>query len=79
MPKADPPLLAPDEPPAVTIDRPDGPSPFLLTCDHASARIPRSLGDLGVSDADRLRHIGWDIGARTMARTLSARLDAPWG
>ena len=69
-------LLAPDEPPAVTVARPDGRSPFLLTCDHASARIPRGLGDLGVAEADRLRHIGWDIGALTMAHALSDRLDA---
>ena len=69
-------LLDPDEPPAVTIDRPEGASPFLLTCDHASHRVPRCLGDLGVAEADRMRHIGWDIGALTVARTVSARLDA---
>ncbi|WP_374446962.1 N-formylglutamate amidohydrolase [Stella sp.] len=69
-------LLAPDEPPSVTVDRPDGASPFLLTCDHAAHRVPRRLGDLGVAEADRLRHIGWDIGALAVARTVAMRLDA---
>ncbi|HEX6832207.1 MAG TPA: N-formylglutamate amidohydrolase, partial [Rudaea sp.] len=69
-------LLAPDEPPAFTIERPDGASPFLLICDHASRRIPRALGDLGVSESERRRHIAWDIGAAAVASRLSERLDA---
>jgi predicted N-formylglutamate amidohydrolase len=69
-------LLAPDEPPPYTIVRPNGKSPFLLICDHASRRIPRALGDLGVSESDRQRHIAWDIGAAAVALQLSAKLDA---
>ncbi len=42
-------LLAEDEPAAFTVVRPEGTSPFLLVCDHAGNRIPRRLGDLGVS------------------------------
>ncbi|BBK41937.1 N-formylglutamate amidohydrolase [Allostella vacuolata] len=70
------PLLDPDEPPPVTVRAAGGASPFLLTCDHASRRVPRRLGDLGVADADRARHIGWDIGALVVAETVSDRLDA---
>lgn len=69
-------LLAPDEAPAVTVERAAAASPFLLTCDHASNRIPRALGDLGVAAADRDRHVAWDIGALAVARGLSASLDA---
>jgi predicted N-formylglutamate amidohydrolase len=70
------PLLAPDEPPAFTVENAHGRSPFFLICDHAGARIPRRLNSLGVSPADLLRHIAWDIGAAGVARKLSARLDA---
>ena len=70
-------LLEPDDPPAVTVIRPDAASPFLLVCDHAGNRIPRKLGTLGVSEADRRRHIAWDVGAAEMAQGVSERLDAP--
>lgn len=69
-------LLAADEPPACTVERPDGASPLLLVCDHAGNRIPRRLGTLGVSEADRQRHIAWDVGAVELARHMAARLDA---
>jgi len=70
-------LLAPDEPSAVAAYRRDGKSPFVITVDHASRRIPRSLGDLGLSRADLARHIAWDIGALEVAHQVSAILDAP--
>ena len=69
-------LLAPDEPPAVVEYRPAGTSPFLLVCDHAGRRIPRRLHDLGLSEADRVRHIAWDIGIAGVGRELADRLDA---
>jgi predicted N-formylglutamate amidohydrolase len=69
-------LLAPDEPPAFAIDREHGGSPFLLICDHASRRIPRALGDLGVPESELQRHVAWDIGAAVVARHLAAALDA---
>jgi predicted N-formylglutamate amidohydrolase len=45
--------------------------------DHASARIPRSLSDLGVPQSQLQRHIAWDIGALAVARSVSEALDAP--
>lgn len=69
-------LLAADEPPAFALEREHGASPFLLICDHASRRIPRALGDLGVSEAELQRHVAWDIGAAGVASRLSAALDA---
>ena len=34
------------------------------------------LGDLGLSDAERQRHIGWDIGIAGVAERMSSALDA---
>jgi len=69
-------LLQGDEPPPFELQHAHGASPFLLICDHASRRIPRALGSLGVSEADRQRHIAWDIGAAGVAAHLSGLLDA---
>ncbi len=69
-------LLAEDEPPAFRIEQIDGRSPFFLTCDHASALLPRKLNSLGVSAQDLQRHIAWDIGAGSVAAKLARRLDA---
>ena len=69
-------LLADDEPPPFSVEREHGASRFVLICDHAGRRIPRALGTLGLDDAERSRHIAWDIGALGVARRVSARLDA---
>ena len=63
-------------PPAITINA-EGRSPFVLVCDHASNRIPEPYEDLGLSAIERLRHIAWDPGALSVARTLVDLLDAP--
>lgn len=54
-----------------------GTSPHVLICEHASNRVPRALGTLGLSDEDLQRHIAFDIGAAGTARILSKLLDAP--
>lgn len=69
-------LLARDEPPAFEIINPDGQAPFLLLCDHASNRVPKSLGDLGVPKKCFDLHVAWDIGAFDAARHLAKRFDA---
>lgn len=71
------PLLAPDEPPAFVVLNPDGKSRVVLVCDHASCRVPRSLGSLGLSLNDLHSHIGWDPGAACVAQALARKLDAP--
>lgn len=70
------PLLDMDEPPAYGVVNPDGTSDVLLLCEHALARVPRRLSHLGLPREERLRHIGWDIGALALALDLSERLDA---
>ncbi|WP_343564683.1 N-formylglutamate amidohydrolase [Kiloniella sp. b19] len=59
---------------------PDGVSPFLLVCEHASFDIPERYNGLGLSEEDRLSHAAWDPGAAEVAarmgRMLNARLVA---
>jgi predicted N-formylglutamate amidohydrolase len=70
-------LLEPDEPAAVLEERRNGSSNFVIVVDHASRRIPRRLGDLGLPPAELERHIAWDIGALDVATQVAAALDAP--
>jgi predicted N-formylglutamate amidohydrolase len=70
-------LLGEDEPPAFIASRWHGRSSFVFVVDHASARIPRRLGDLGLPHSELGRHIACDIGALAVAREVSASLDAP--
>jgi predicted N-formylglutamate amidohydrolase len=69
-------LLAANEPPALAIERPEGASDFVFCCDHASRRIPQSLGTLGLDETHLAAHVAWDIGAAQVARRMSASLDA---
>ena len=55
----------------------EGRSPFVLICEHASRLLPRRLGTLGLSEAERESHIAWDLGAEKVARLLSRLMDAP--
>ena len=70
-------ILAPDDPPPFLEARRQGRSNFVIVVDHASARIPRGLDNLGVSASELQRHIAWDIGALAVAERVSAALDAP--
>lgn len=72
-----PPLLGPDDPPAVETVNRDGAAPAVVICDHASRRMPRRLGGLGICDEERSRHIAWDIGAAAVARGIAEKLDTP--
>lgn len=65
-------LIGPDEGPVVEMHEGDG--PFVIACEHASNRLPRALGGLGLSQADLQRHIAWDPGAADVADGLAARL-----
>jgi predicted N-formylglutamate amidohydrolase len=69
-------LLDPDEPPAFQFLPSEGSSPFVFIGDHAGRRLPRRLGDLGVSESDLASHIAWDIGIRGVAERLARTLGA---
>ncbi|QPC42386.1 N-formylglutamate amidohydrolase [Kaustia mangrovi] len=70
-------LLGPGEPSAVTLVNGEADSRLVLVCEHASPRIPRALGTLGLSETELERHIAWDIGARAVAERMAHRLGAP--
>lgn len=70
-------LLAADEPPPCSAVRDQGRSNFVIVVDHASARIPRRLEDLGLPPSQLHRHIAWDIGALAVAQKVAETLDAP--
>jgi len=57
----------------------DRPGRWLVTCDHASNRVPDWVGggDLGIAAEDMARHIAWDVGAAGLAQALGAVLDSP--
>ena len=71
------PLLGPDDPPPVRRVGEDRARPVLIVADHASNRIPRALGDLGLDEEPRHRHIAYDIGIEPVARALAGRLGCP--
>ena len=52
---------------------------WLVTCDHASNRVPDWVagGGLGIPAEDMARHIAWDVGAAGVARELGRLLDSP--
>jgi predicted N-formylglutamate amidohydrolase len=70
-------LLVPGDPPPFSTYNEAGKAPLLLLCDHASKAVPKALGDLGISDEELSRHIGWDIGGLDAAIALARALDAP--
>lgn len=55
------------------------PSRWLITCDHATNRVPDWIcgGDLGIAHEDMARHIAYDVGAAGLAEQLSALMQAP--
>lgn len=70
-------LLGDNEPAAYELVNAGSQSKLVLVCDHASNRVPASLGTLGLSELQLDSHIGWDSGAAAVARNLAARLNAP--
>lgn len=55
---------------------PNGASPVLLVCEHASNHIPAAYGQLGLSDLALESHVAWDLGALPMARAMAEHLNA---
>ena len=66
------------EAPPFEIVAQDARSEILLLCDHASNRVPDTVGggSLGLPAPDMARHIAYDIGARGVTLGLSERLGA---
>jgi predicted N-formylglutamate amidohydrolase len=67
-------FLAADEPLPCRVRNPASTANAFLVCDHASCRLPRALGDLGLDQAARRSHLAWDIGAGALTERLSDSL-----
>ena len=55
----------------------DWPGPWLITCDHATNRVPSEVGSLGLPQDDMARHIAYDIGAFGVCLALADALKSP--
>jgi predicted N-formylglutamate amidohydrolase len=64
---------------AFQVEGEDRPGRWLVTCDHATNRVPDDIGggSLGIGPADMARHIAYDVGALGLTRALAAALDSP--
>jgi predicted N-formylglutamate amidohydrolase len=69
-------LLGDADPQPIEFCNKSGAARVLLVCEHAGQLIPSALGDLGVSESEMARHIGWDIGAASVTKKLAKLLDA---
>ena len=63
--------------PVAVVENPQGISPILLICEHASNHLPSRYGTLGLGPTELESHIAWDPGALAVALSLSRLLDAP--
>lgn len=72
-------MLQPAENSAFQIVGADRPSRFLITCDHATNRVPDWVGggSLGIAPDDMQRHIAYDVGAAGLTKALADALNAP--
>ena len=61
----------------IVAENPQGRGPFVILCDHASNRIPDAFQSFGFAEDALQTHIAWDRSALSVARILSAKLDAP--
>lgn len=72
-----PKILGPSDPSPVVFLNDGGAGLFVLGCEHAGNAVPEMLETLGLTEAERERHIAWDIGGQALTRDISGRLDCP--
>jgi predicted N-formylglutamate amidohydrolase len=49
----------------------------IVTAEHASNRVPKRCGNLGLTAEQLQSHIAWDPGSLTLARIIARELNAP--
>lgn len=52
-------------------------SPVIVTCEHASNRVPKDLGTLGLRPSVLETHVAWDPGAAEVATATARRIGCP--
>lgn len=68
-------ILAASDGEVVAVDNATAASGLVFVCEHASAVLPPSAGDLGLSPEALSSHIAWDPGALEIAQRLSTSLN----
>lgn len=58
-----------------TVINPDSGSPLVLTCEHASAKIPAAYNNLGLPDSAFQTHIARDFGCAELTAALAGALN----
>jgi predicted N-formylglutamate amidohydrolase len=53
------------------------PGPMILVCDHASNKIPKEYGNLGLAPEEFQRHIAYDIGAKDVSLKVANAFNGP--
>ncbi|MGD8868603.1 MAG: N-formylglutamate amidohydrolase [Gemmatimonadales bacterium] len=54
------------------------PGSLIVTCEHATNRLPSRYRGLGLTSKALVSHIAWDPGAREVARHFARRFDCPY-
>jgi predicted N-formylglutamate amidohydrolase len=66
-----------DEPAFALVSPPARKADILFVCDHASNKVPKAYGTLGLEEGQFAAHIAYDIGAAQVTRALAAAYGAP--
>ncbi len=69
-------LLQDGDPPPFRVEYPDAEGSIVVICDHAGKNFPQALGQLGIRDEDREKHIAYDIGTEEVGICIGKKLDA---
>jgi predicted N-formylglutamate amidohydrolase len=70
-------ILMAGEPAPARVENEKGRGQCIVVCDHASNRVPKSLGTLGLKKSDLEKHIAWDPGTEIIGRHIAQKIDAP--
>ena len=70
-------LLSDQDASAVHMINEEGRAPLIIVCDHASNQVPQKLDDLGLKQSILDQHMGYDIGAASIAEALANAFGAP--
>lgn len=62
---------------AAEVINPEGTSPIVLVCEHATNTIPPRFRGLGLGREAANSHAAWDPGANLVAQAMAGILDAP--
>jgi predicted N-formylglutamate amidohydrolase len=69
-------ILTGEEGDPVALENSDARGRVILVCEHASRRLPKTLGTLGLTQEALESHIAWDPGALAVSRNMAKSLDA---